>query len=144
MPELQAIDDERGGVLIVGADGERGVLCRAQVAAVLVPAEGDGQVSLENLKFSRGTDLILKIKGSKFASTVEYILEVTTTIVNVTLGAPWINLIYEGKFSQIWTPQLKGRGLGWKKLGRLIGHWPSLHKLCSQVGYASNGPLDGF
>ena len=51
MPELKAIDDERGRVLIVGADGERGVLGRAQPAAVLVPAEGDGQVALEDLKF---------------------------------------------------------------------------------------------
>ena len=55
MAELQAVDDERGGVLVVGADGERGVLCRAQAATVLVPPEGDGQVSLENLKFQDGS-----------------------------------------------------------------------------------------
>ena len=50
--ELEAVDDERGGVLVVGPDGERGVvLWRAQARAVLVPPEGDRQVALQNLKF---------------------------------------------------------------------------------------------
>ena len=63
VPELQAVDDERGGVLVVGADGERGVVvlgparAQMQAAAVLVPPEGDGQVALENLKFPGGRNL---------------------------------------------------------------------------------------
>ena len=52
MAELEAVDDERGGVLVVGPDAERGVvLWRAQGRAVLVPPEGDRQVALQNLKF---------------------------------------------------------------------------------------------
>ena len=65
VPELQAVDDERGGVLVVRADGERGVVvigpgsarAQLQAAAVLVPPEGDGQVALENLKFPGGRNL---------------------------------------------------------------------------------------